>query len=65
MSLEYLRTWYQVPAKRGGKVRLGLGFGEGLDGQCGRITGATHHLRVRMDDGRRVWLHPTWRVTYL
>lgn len=63
--MEYVRNWYQVPAKRGVRVRLGSGFGSDLAGLTGTITGATHYLRVKMDDGRRVWLHPTWEVEYL
>jgi hypothetical protein len=57
MSMEYVRRFYGVPAKRGGRIRF--------DGVEGTITSATHHLRARMDDGRRVILHPTWRVEYL
>jgi hypothetical protein len=55
--MEYVRRFYGVPAKRGGRIRF--------DGVEGTITSATHHLRARMDDGRRVILHPTWRVEYL
>lgn len=65
MSMEWIRRNYSVPAKRGGRVRLGNGFGSGLDGMAATIVSATHYLRVRMDDGRRVLLHPTWRVDYL
>ena len=57
MSMEYVRRYYGVPAKRGGRVQF--------FGAQGTITSATHYLRVRMDDGRRVLLHPTWEVTYL
>lgn len=57
MSMEWVRRNYGVPARRGGRVKF---FGvEGV------ITSATHYLRVRMDDGRRVLLHPTWKVEYL
>lgn len=57
MSMEWIRRNYGVPAKRGGRVRF--------SGVAGTITSASHHLRVRLDDGRRVLLHPTWRVEYL
>jgi hypothetical protein len=57
VSMEWIRRNYGVPAKRGGRVRF---FGDE-----GTIASATHYLRVRMDDGRRVLLHPTWRVEYL
>lgn len=65
MSMEWIRRNYSVPAKRGGRVRLDSGFGSGLDGMAGTITSATHYLRVRMDNGRCVLLHPTWEVEYL
>lgn len=57
MSMEWIRRNYGVPAKRGGRVRF--------FGMLGTITSASHHLRVHLDDGRRVLLHPTWRVEYL
>lgn len=57
MSMEWIRRHYAVPAKRGGRVRF-----FGIEGT---IMSATHYLRVRMDDGRRVLLHPTWKVEYL
>lgn len=51
MSIEYLRCVYGVPAKRGGRVSI-----RGLEGT---ITGGTEMvLRVRLDDGRRLRLHP-------
>jgi len=66
MSMEYVRSYYGVPAKRGRQVRLGLGFGKRLAGKGGVITGSRgQYLRVRLDDGERVLLHPTWEVTYL
>lgn len=57
MSMQWIRLNYGVPAKRGGRIRF--------FGAEGTIASATHHLRVRMDDGRRVLLHPTWEVEYL
>ena len=55
--MAWVREHYGVPARRGGRIRF--------DGVCGTILSATHHLRVRLDDGRRVMLHPTWHVEYL
>lgn len=58
MSMSYIRNHYKVPAKRGLRVRF--------QGRSGVITGTVDaHLRVRMDDGERVTLHPTWQVEYL
>jgi hypothetical protein len=57
-AMKSIREMYHVPAKRGGRVIF--------DGRPGVITGTIHaHLRVRLDDGQRVILHPTWRVEYL
>lgn len=58
-SADYIRTYYNVPAKRGGRVTF--------DGQPGRITGFTdQYLRVRLDGTKRsVLVHPTWRMHYL
>ena len=57
MTMEWVRRNYGVPAKRGGRVLF--------SGLPGRILSATHYLRVRLDTGERVILHPTWRVEYL
>jgi hypothetical protein len=57
MTMQWVRDHYAVPAKRGGRVRF-------MGGE-GTITSATHYLKVRTDDGRKVILHPTWRVEYL
>lgn len=66
MSLEFIRHNYHVPAKRGVRVRLGLGFGPDFAGREGTITYADHRLRVRLDgDKRPIILHPTWELEYL
>jgi hypothetical protein len=57
MSMEWVRSTYGVPAKRGGHILF--------DGEPGVIMSASHLLHVRMIDGERVLLHPTWRVEYL
>lgn len=59
MSIQYIRTQYQVPAKRGGRILF--------RGKTGRITGSRGaHLLVRLDgDTRTSALHPTWEVEYL
>lgn len=57
-SLDYVRSYYGVPAKRGMRVEV--------DGKPGRITGGDgQYLRVRFDgDKRSVRCHPLWRVHY-
>ena len=47
MSMEYIRTMYNVPAKRGGRIRI-----THCDGtvEYSTITGTNNpHLRVRID----------------
>lgn len=63
MSLEYIRNYYSVPAKRGGRIRF-TGFDAPREG---KIVGARQqYLRVRFDGWKRPQtLHPTWEVTYL
>ncbi|MQB00525.1 MAG: hypothetical protein GEU78_09580 [Actinobacteria bacterium] len=68
MSMQYIRDYYKVPAKRGGRILYTYG-GE-LIGQPGEgtIVGAKdQYLRVRFDsDPSRIYtLHPTWSVEYL
>jgi hypothetical protein len=59
MSLSYIRGYYNVPAKRFGRIEF--------DGKPGVILGARGpYLRARVTGHSRiVSLHPTWRVTYL
>ena len=64
MSMDYIRRTYDVPAKRGARLR----FKDGLNGdRDGTVVGARGaYLRVRMDGETRIrTLHPTWRVEYL
>ncbi len=59
MSMEYIRTYYKVPAKKGQKV-MALG-------KLGVITGARGaHLRIRLEGQKRSSLyHPTWEMQYM
>lgn len=61
MSMQWVRSVYSVPAKRGGRVRF--------DGQSGRIVSAVGgHLMLHLDGtpaSERVRVHPTWRMEYL
>jgi hypothetical protein len=60
MNMEYIRSMYNVPAKRGGRIRFG-------GSKTGTIVGARYaKLRVRFDGQSWInWLHPTWAVEYL
>ena len=66
----YIRAYYGVPARIGMRIQLGFimdPFGKRrAAARTGVITGADHHLYVRMDgehDVRRI--HPTWLIDYL
>lgn len=67
MSLEYIRTAYNVPAKRGQRVRYTGDKGPKVGARDGTITGAHGaHLRIRMDgDSFSNIYHPTWELEYL
>jgi hypothetical protein len=68
MSLEYIRNYYGVPAKRGARIRYTDGRGVA---RTGRITAArSARILVLLDEPgpdypARVVLHPTWQVEYL
>jgi len=58
-SIEYIRKYYNVPAKLNGRVRY--------KGKEGRITGATGaYLKVKLDGEKKSWCyHPTDKLEYL
>ena len=64
MSMEYIRTMYNVPAKRGGRIRFTHSDGTV---EYGTITGTNNpHLRVRIDGQKHSLIfHPTWNIEYL
>lgn len=65
MSIAYIRKYYGVPAKRGGRVRY---TGEGSDKpEYGTITSATNgRLNIRLDRFKVSHpFHPTWELEYL
>nr|WP_019365283.1 hypothetical protein [Pseudomonas luteola] len=64
MSMEFVRKWYGVPAKRGGRV---LYTGDGKK-EYGTIRSAEKggHLRIQLDGlNHTMPFHPTWELTYL
>ncbi|NUR12319.1 MAG: hypothetical protein HOQ20_10830 [Bradyrhizobium sp.] len=63
MSIEYIRSYYQVPAKRGGRVEY-TGNGKA---ELGTICGADGaHLSIRLDGAKHPMpFHPTWELRYL
>lgn len=59
-SADYVRRYYRVPAKRGGRIRW--------DGRPGTIVGFVgQYLRVRLDARPKyvITLHPTYLIEYL
>lgn len=66
MSMEYIRRYYGVPAKRGGRVRY-TPDGNRYLAHEGVIVGSRGaHLRVRMGDEKKAGsYHPTWQIEYL
>lgn len=53
MSMEWVRKYYGVPAKRGGRVRVSMDYEYEDDGRKGTITSATQYVFVRLDGKKR------------
>lgn len=64
MSLKYIRRTYDVPAKRGARVKFTPDTRD--KPEHGKIVGAHGALlRVRMDGAKLTTLcHPTWQIEY-
>lgn len=63
MSMAYIRKYYKVPAKRGGRVRY-----TGRDKPIlGTIRAARHgYLRIQLDGEAYAGIfHPTWELEYI
>jgi hypothetical protein len=66
MSMRYIRDYYGVPAKLGGRIRWSGATDSGYE--LGTIVAARdQYLLVRFDKEPSVLLtlHPTWKVEYL
>ena len=63
MSLDYVRKYYKVPAKRGGRIEY---TGEKVP-RLGTICGANGaHLSIRLDGEKYASkFHPRWELRYL
>ena len=56
--IAWIRSHYDVPAKRGARVTF--------EGRPGRILSSVNgHLRIQLDDGKKIITHPLWHVDYL
>ena len=58
-SFAYIRRYYGVPAKRGGRVRI-------WTGEEGTIIWTYQsNLKIRLDDGTPMVIHPAFGLEYL
>ena len=64
MSMEYIRRYYSVPAKRGGRVMWKTAtMSKRMTGTITSARGA--YIMVRPDGKRHpITLHPTWNIEY-
>ncbi|NKR52957.1 hypothetical protein GS481_02060 [Rhodococcus hoagii] len=64
MSMQYIRNYYRVPAKRGARI-VYREFGPRKEGVI--VGSCDQYLRVRFDDnpGLIETVHPTSGVTYV
>lgn len=67
-GMQWIRAYYDVPAKRGGRVEYTPCEGStDKPGKFGTITGTNGpHLLVRLDGEKHARpYHPTWQLDYL
>ena len=63
MSMDYIRRYYKVPARRGARVEY-TGEQEPQQGTITSSEGA--RVRIRMDGEKHAGIyHPTWEMRYL
>lgn len=63
MSLQWIRTYYAVPAKRGGRIEY-TGDGSTTLGTIRSARG--HYLMIQLDHAKHPKpFHPTWKLRYL
>lgn len=58
-KMDYIRNYYKVPAKKGGRVEY--------EGKAGTIVGTRNaYLRIRLDGEKKIKsYHPTYNMSYL
>lgn len=63
MTMAYVRDYYRVPAKRGGRIE----YTGGKEPRLGTIVSASNgRINVRLDgDKHALPHHPTWEIRYL
>jgi hypothetical protein len=66
MSMEYIRKHYDVPAKRGGRVRFTPDGNRYLACEGVIVGSRGAYLRIRMGEEKRSGIyHPTYDLEYL
>lgn len=67
MSMQYIRDYYGVPAKRGGRVRYTPCEGSTDRPHLRTIVSARgQYLRVQLDGDSQIGIyHPRWQIEYL
>lgn len=66
MSMAYIREHYNVPAKRGGRVRYTPDGNRYLATEGVIVGSRGAYLRIRMGDEKKAGnYHPTWDLEYL
>lgn len=64
MSMKYIRSAYNVPAKRGGRVEYTDSNGQKFRGTI--VSAKEGHLCIKLDGLRHTQrYHPTWNLVYL
>ncbi|GGA99908.1 hypothetical protein GCM10011491_30220 [Brucella endophytica] len=62
MSMEWVRKYYGVPAKRGGRIE----YTGGKTPKYGTILSASNYLNIQLDGNKHPSrFHPTWEIRYL
>ncbi|PYE89651.1 hypothetical protein [Phyllobacterium leguminum] len=67
MSMAWVRKYYSVPAKRGGRIEYTGGWNDKSKSRFGTIRSASSgRLRIQLDGEKHVtYFHPTWEIRYL
>lgn len=63
MSFDYIRKYYGVMPKRGGRVKY---TGSGREEYGTIVSASGSHLNIRLDGIKHTMpFHPTWKLEYL
>jgi hypothetical protein len=67
MSMAWVRKYYSVPAKRGGRVEYTAKWNDQTRSRFGTIRSASNgRLNIQLDGEKHAsQFHPTWELRYL